>query len=205
MLIECHQCKARVDATVIGMHEEKEIFDNRTYLLACPSCKTALVGFTEESIRNDKPYWPDLTRVYPRPRRLLGSSIPTIVRQSIDEAERCMQAGAHLASAAMCGRALEAVCRHFGTKDTYLGKGIQELKDKGIIDNRLLEWSEELRDARNNAAHATDAAVSPQDAEDLLTFTYAIIDYVFLLALKFQRFKKRQQERAADATKKAAK
>ena len=199
MLIECHNCKARVDAEVIGRVDEPSFIETRTFLLKCPACKSALVGFTEEDFRDDKVFWPDLVRVYPRTRRLLGSSIPPLARQSIDEAERCMQAGAYLAAAAMCGRALEAVCRHFGTKDTYLGQGIKELKDKGVIDLRLYQWSEELKDARNNAAHATDAVLTAQDAEDLLSLAYAIIDYVFLLALKFDRFKERKAKRAADA------
>jgi hypothetical protein len=34
----------------------------------------------------------------------------------------------------MCGRALEAICRHYGTQDTYLGASLKELRDKGIID-----------------------------------------------------------------------
>ncbi len=114
----------------------------------------------------------------------------------MDEAERCIQAGAFFAATAMCGRALEAICRHFSTKDTYLGAGLKELRDKGIIDARLFEWGEELRDQRNYAAHATDEDISGQDASDVLTFTYAIIDYVFLLTLKFDQFQKRKVARA---------
>ncbi len=199
MLIECDECKARVDAEVLASHEHEayDIFHFRTYLLKCPACNAALVGQTEKDVRDGKLFWPDVTRVFPNPRRLLGSGIPEIVKRSIEEAERCIQAGAFLATASMCGRALEAICRHFSTKDTYLGAGLRELRDKGIIDSRLFEWSEELRDQRNRAAHATDEDVSGQDASDVLTFTYAIIDYVFLLALKFEHFQKRKEERAA--------
>ena len=94
----------------------------------------------------------------------------------------------------MAGRALEAVCRHYSTKDTYLGAGIKELKDQGIIDARLYEWSEELRDQRNAAAHATNTEISSQDAEDIVTLTYAIVDYVFMLTKKFENFKKRKAD-----------
>ena len=95
----------------------------------------------------------------------------------------------------MAGRALEAVCHHYSTKDTYLGAGIKELKDQGIIDARLYEWSEELRDQRNAAAHATDTEISSQDAEDIVTFTYAIVDYVFMLTIKFENFKERKADK----------
>jgi hypothetical protein len=112
-----------------------------------------------------------------------------------------MQIGAFLAAAAMAGRALEAICRHYATKDTYIGAGIKELRDKGIIDARLFEWGEELRDQRNMAAHATEAAFSAQDAEDIITFTYAIVDYVFLLTRKFEQFQKRKKEKANEKAK----
>jgi hypothetical protein len=216
MLIECHYCKARVDAEEIGVVERNCLPDlgfdllYRTYLLRCPSCGSALIGESEEGLKEKgQMVWTDLVRVHPKPRRLLGHEIPQTVRQSLEEAERCMQVGAFLAAAAMAGRALEAVCRHYSTKDTYIGAGIKELRDKGIIDARLLEWSEELRDQRNMAAHASDAAFSSQDAEDILTFTYAIVDYVFLLTRKFEQFQKRKKRTAdekakADAKKPAA-
>ena len=101
----------------------------------------------------------------------------------------------------MAGRALEAICRHYSTKDTCIGAGIKELRDKGIIDARLYEWSEELRDQRNMAAHATEAAFSAQDAGDILTFTYAIVDYVFLLTRKFEQFQKRKRKKAEEKAK----
>ena len=194
MLIECPRCKARVDAEVVAQHDDSEFFTTRTFLLACPSCSTCLVA---ESEQDHDLKWTVPTRVHPRPRRLLGTDIPTVVRHSIGEAEKCMQVGAYLAATAMCGRAIEAVCRHYGTKDAYLGQGIKELREKGIIDARLFEWSEELRDQRNIAAHATDAVMSAQDANDVLSFTYAIIDYVFLLAQKFEQFRARKKEREA--------
>ena len=185
MIIDCHRCKARVDAEVLAQHEDEQFFTTRTLLLACPSCRSALVAECEQD-HNLK--WTELVRVHPRPRRLLGTDIPAIVRHSIAEAEKCMQVGAYLAATAMCGRAVEAVCRHYGTKDAYLGGGLKDLREKGIIDARLFQWGEELRDQRNSAAHATDTVISAQDANDVLSFTYAIIDYVFLLAQKFEQF-----------------
>ncbi len=197
MLIECHVCKARVDGDVVGHYEDTDFIPTRTYLLKCPSCGSALIAESYEEFANEKTSWSRPVRVYPQPKRLLGNDIPPIVRKSVEEVERCMQVGAYLAATAMCGRALEAICRHYGTKDTYLGAGLKELKDSGIIDARLFLWSEELRDQRNDAAHATDAVVSVQDARDVVSFTYAIIDYVFLLTQKFEQFQERKRERTA--------
>lgn len=92
----------------------------------------------------------------------------------------------------MAGRAVEGICRHFSTKGSYLRGGLKELKERGIIDSRLYEWGEALRGERNRASHAEDTTISTHDAEDILSFTYAIVDYVFLLTKKFEAFKKRK-------------
>jgi hypothetical protein len=66
------------------------------------------------------------------------------------------------------------------------------LKERGIIDSRLYDWSQQLRVFRNLAAHAdTDAAISRQDAEDLQSFVYAIIEYIYDLTDKYNKFKER--------------
>lgn len=199
MLIDCHICKARVNAEVIAEHNDEDFFAIRTYLLKCPSCRTALVAESHEDYVDEKSVWSRPVRVYPRPKRTLGADIPPIVRNSLEEAEKCMQSGAYLAATAMCGRSLEAICRYYKTNDSYLGGGLKELRDSGVIDSRLYQWSEELREQRNNAAHATDAEISARDANDVMTFTYAIVDYVFLLAQKFEQFQKRKNDRESRA------
>jgi hypothetical protein len=40
--------------------------------------------------------------------------------------------------------------------------------------------------------------VSVRDAADVLVFTYAIIDYIFLLSAKFEQFQQRKRERVAE-------
>ena len=199
MIIECHRCKARVDADVEGMVEEPDEFfgGTRTYLYKCPSCNAPLVGVSDEVIADGKDgKWSEPVRVYPEPRRVLSSSVPKLVRESIEEAEKCMQIGAFIGAVAMVGRALEAVCRHFSADSVMLGKGVKDLRDKGLIDNRLYEWSEQLHLHRNIASHATEHKITGRDAADLLTFTYAIVDYLFELTEKFNAFRKRKEAEA---------
>src|SRR5581483_1745405 len=140
MLIECHSCRARVDGEIVGVNDDEEFVATRTYLLRCPSCKSSIIAESTEdySKENEELVWTKPIRVYPRPKRHL-SDIPDIVKTSIEEAERCMQAGAHLAATAMCGRALEAICRSHKTKDSYLAGGLKELRDNGVIDARLYQ------------------------------------------------------------------
>ena len=187
-----------MDAQEIGRHDHShlDIFYYQTYLLKCPACDQAIIGQTEQGVRDGELFWPEVSRVFPNPKKELGASVPKIVAASIDEADRCIKAGAYMAAAVMCGRALEAICGHFNTKGSYLGPGLKELRDKGIIDSRLYEWSNELREQRNNAAHANEKQISSQDADDLLTFTYAIIEYIFFLTVKFERFQSRKKKSA---------
>lgn len=51
-----------------------------------------------------------------------------------------------------------------------------ELLERGIIDKRIYEWSEELHKHRNIAAHAEEHNISKLDAKDLYDFSLAIIE-----------------------------
>jgi hypothetical protein len=201
MIIECNYCKAMVDAELVASHEDPPDETDTPFdvsLLICPSCKNTLVG--GQYIWSD----PDsgevskeiLTRLWPQPKKSLSWSIPSGIRESIDEAHKCFRAGAHIACAAMAGRALEGVCRHFKTKSKFLGGGLKELREKEVIDSRLFEWSQELQKHRNLAAHASDEKISRGDAEDLLDFVIAICEYVFVLTERFQNFMSRKPKNA---------
>jgi len=59
------------------------------------------------------------------------------------------------------------------------------MKAQGLIDQRLWDWAELLRDVRNAAAHFNDEDISRQDAEDCLTFNEALLDYLYVLKKRF--------------------
>jgi len=202
--VDCAECEATVKAEIMATHETKyfderlliDLPDNRVSLVVCPSCDQALVAL--ETWKGEGEFGSDLwsspLRVWPRPPRELSSKIPDIVQISLEEAQRCHRARAHTAGAVMCGRALEGICNNFKTKDRNLGKGLRELLDRGIIDERLFKWSQELQRHRNLAAHATGEKISREDATDLLDFLSAICEYVFVLTPKFQSFMGRKSK-----------
>jgi hypothetical protein len=122
-----------------------------------------------------------------------------------------LQANANIAACVMLGRALEAVCLDILETDAtilpttsmptpkkkiMLGEGIKILKEKRIIDDRLYDWSQELHAFRNLAAHPTEISISREDAEDLQSFVYAIIDYIYDLTDRYNEFKARMKKRA---------
>jgi hypothetical protein len=126
------------------------------------------------------------------------------------EADRALQANANIAACVMFGRALEAVCRDvLEAKDVeeeapskrpkrklMLGDGIKKLREKQVIDDRLYDWSQQLHAFRNLAAHPEDISISREDAADLQTFVYAIVEYIYDLADRYNDFKMRLEHRA---------
>lgn len=194
MIIECSYCEAKVDAKIIAEHTDSPDPEDdprsfRALLAECPRCKNCLLAGQLEGWEGG---WDAPTRLWPSPEEDLSWHIPEIVRTSLEEAGLCFKIRAYAACAVMCGRSLEGICRHHSTKSPYLGEGLKELRERGIIDGRLAQWAQELQNSRNIGAHASGEKVSKQDARDLLDFTNAICEYIFVLTEKYQAFMKRR-------------
>jgi len=222
-IIDCSWCKAKVAAqehgrgTQSGWTDEDPEPSGITLVVGeCPNCHSLLAGVSHriafKGYDAEENYWSDFVRIYPKPPKTFSSyRIPRVVSDSIIEAERSLQANANIAACVMLGRALEAVCRDIlekpatsssdtesstkKSKPIMLGQGIKKLKEKGIIDERLYDWSQQLHAFRNLAAHPEDVSISRDDAEDLQTFVYAIIEYIYDLTDRYEEFKKRLKKK----------
>jgi hypothetical protein len=196
MIIECPDCAANVGCEAIAEHKFYNPHEDpspwTTVLTACPRCGQTLVGGCYDHERPEVGL-ETLFRLWPVPPRVVSWEIPELVRESIVEANTCFRAGAYSACAVMCGRALEAVCKIFGSQK-MLGEGLKELRNNQVIDGRLYQWASELQKSRNLSAHPSGQKVSKSDAQDLLDFTNAICEYVFVLSAKFEAFQRRRQE-----------
>ena len=217
-IIDCHFCKAKVAAlehgraTKTGIDEDGVPFGVTLAVGECPKCHLLLAGESHqldfEYYESHENRWSDIVRIYPDPpKAFLSYRIPRTVRDSIAEADNSLQANANIAACAMLGRALEAVCRDIlepappkrmaasatspPSRPVMLREGISKLKEKGFIDDRLYDWSQQLHAFRNIAAHPTDESISREDAEDLQTFVYAIIEYIYDLTDRYNKFKER--------------
>jgi hypothetical protein len=218
-IVDCPTCKAKVAALEHGHvkknggidQEGNEHYGISVSLGMCPKCRTILVGESQQIgiERYDSEYdeWADAIRVYPEPPKTFTSNrIPKVVSESIAEADKSLQANANIAACVMFGRALEAIChdllKYAQTDDSaqpaaapkrrvVLGEGIRKLKDNGLIDQRLFDWSQQLHAFRNVAAHPTEITISREDAIDLRSFVYAIIEYIYDLTDRYEEFKER--------------
>ena len=193
MLINCPTCRAKVAA--IELKQTSNDSENGWWqytFLQCPSCKCPMLAEQEGAPDGRKMVWDPPRRVWPEPPNF-SHIIPKDIRYSLTEAARCWECGVFTASVAMAGRALEGLVRHFTNKQ-YLGDGITELHNLGIIDKRLLDWAKALHLDRNVAAHASGQTFSADDAEDLLAFATAICEYVFVIDHRFQEFRNRRAQ-----------
>lgn len=224
-IVDCPDCKAKVAATESGQakrlvvdHDSGQPYGKRVYVGNCPKCSLILVGESDQidfggfDAEHDR--WSDIVRVYPKPPKAFSSwHIPNVVSDSLNEADRSLQAGANIAACVMLGRALEALCRDIlepkpkeedaaaatptkQKKMLMLGEGIKRLRDTKVIDDRLYNWSQQLHAFRNLAAHPEDISISRNDAEDLQTFVNAIVEYVYDLADRYAEFTERVDARA---------
>jgi hypothetical protein len=217
-IVDCPSCKAKVAAVEEGRaersyynDEESQPYCTRLHAGKCPRCSSLLAGESEqirfENFDSEYDEFSDVVRIYPNPPKTFSSHrIPKIATESLLEAERCLQANAHIAACAMLGRAFEALCRDVlrfeetTTNDKkkqrpiMLGEGIKQLKDKNIIDERLYNWRQELQAFRNLAAHPDEeSSISREDAQDLQAFVFAITEYVYDLTDRYNDFKSRAE------------
>lgn len=199
MITECPHCESKVDCDekgFVGIDHDHTDMPTKYVLLECKVCHAPLLGTTELiQIGEDDYEWDSALRVWPMPESEIDWDIPEIARNSLIEAKICFKAKAFSACAVMCGRSIEGVCKHHEPKTKTLAAGLKKLLVDGIIDDRIYGWGEALRENRNLGAHATTEKVSKDDAKDLLDFSVAICEYVFVLNAKFERFQNRRSKK----------
>lgn len=190
---------AEVKAQVDDPPEEDYPFSARVTLCVCPKCSSVIIGREEEEDFDG--HFGSPRRVWPSPPVNLSYKIPKEIRLSLVEADKCLKGQAYTASIAMCGRALEAVGRHFYPSISakrpplMLKQAIDKLAADQIIDGRLHKWGLALHSDRNLAAHPSGTDFKEQDAKDVFKFAMNICDYIFVLSAQFEDFEKRRKAR----------
>jgi hypothetical protein len=204
MLIDCTNCHTHVDAEVGGHLEYWASADHgagRFMLLRCRRCKSPLLVEQENTgnmgagdIWDSAP-----TVLYPQPDLRVNPKAPPEIRAAAEEGIKCFRARAYTAAAIMCRKTLEGVCEAHGVKARNLDASLKKMLETDLIDQRLYEWSDQLRLTGNEAAHGVSIASSAQDARDALDFTIGIIDYLFSYRDQFEKFKARQGKKGKEA------
>jgi hypothetical protein len=204
MIVECTNCTALVDGEVIAYYlqsDDDEGMAGKYSFLKCPRCSRPFIMLQVNDISvYGQEFWSEPQRLYPPLEMSVSLAIPSPLRLAYEEARSCFRAKAYTATAIMCRKALEGIADENKISARNLASALREMRDKGIIENRLYEWADALRISGNEAAHGVNSRVSSQDAKDILEFTHALLEYVFTFQEKFDQFKQRQSSPKANAT-----
>jgi len=132
-------------------------------------------------------------RVFPPHERHLSFHMPDVVRSSYEEAVLCEGAGAWTGCVVLVGRALEAVCRASAPSERTLAGALKGMLQGGLLSQEVYDWATELRVIRNYGAHATEERISELDSREALDFLQVILELIYELRPKFQRFRDRRK------------
>jgi len=195
MIIECSTCDSKVDGKIVGEYElDVGGAPYKIVMLVCPVCDNVLLGDFEVIQTGYEDWdWSNANRLWPDPDQYIDRSVPGIVRRALEDANRCFKAKVYSACAVMCGKAIEAVCvERTGARTLY--EGLKKLKSQKEIDDRLFDWGDALRKERNIGAHATDEVTTRENAKDILDFSIAICEYIFVLSEKYDQYIERKKK-----------
>lgn len=192
--IVCSRCEENVPASIRGWvrESEPEYPDDIFYVITLVSCDRC--GSSQVFLQVDQGEGLEaMARVWPDPPRPpLSAAVPDPLRLEHEEACKCFDTRAYTAAVVMVGRTLEAVCVEHGFTSGPLHRRLREMKDAGKIDDRLYTWADGLRVLRNQGAHYSPIRVGREDAQDALDLAEALLDYLYVLAAKFEAFQARR-------------
>lgn len=189
LAVLCSACGYLSSAHVIGKITHEGDGEDRPFELSLVQCEHC---DSPSLVRQDEASEGAPVEVWPTSRRILHDGIPPGIREGVIEARKCYAAGAFLATAVMVRRAIEGFCAENGAKNRNLRSSLQDLVGRDVIDQRLLEWADRLRILGNVGAHFSESVVTQQDASDALDLVEAMLDYVYVFAVKFQQFQARR-------------
>ncbi len=187
---------ARSDAVSPNDEVDREYHGDYYSIAICRRCNGPFL-VRESCFTGLAESWTDTDEavLYPAASGPKIEGLPDSIGRAVTQAHRSFATASYDACALMCRRALEALCKNLSAKGGDLAQQLANLKEQGRIDSRLRDWANSVRLVGNEAAHDVDAAVTAEDARDILEFTEALLMYVFTLDSKFRAFEARHEGR----------
>jgi Domain of unknown function (DUF4145) len=194
----CFECAASVRFKILHVHRRasSDGCPEEYTLAGCSVCGEPSLFYRQEvDLQRERLEvdLPEFNRLYPSLPRLPKCHLPEVVDKPYLEA--CEAELMHLptACAVMIGRALEAACRDFDPQTRTIADGLRRMQERGALGPELFEWASELRVLRNEAAHTSQRDVGEEDASEALDFLQAILEILYDIRPKFERFRSRRR------------
>ena len=123
MILECDNCNAHVETEQVGGYQYLRDGDNpsgRFLFLRCKKCNFPIL-ITQDNIGNmvEGDIWDTPVRLFPSQEVHLNPNAPKAIRDSYEEAFRCFKNRAYTASAIMCRKTLEGICKKNGVLQVF--------------------------------------------------------------------------------------
>lgn len=200
---DCPHCSSRSYFRPVGSaHFEQASPGSRIANAAqCESCKQFVLVVGRRLLRAGQapaPYL--LVAVYPlgKPDDRVDDAVPEEIKPDFREALRCRWVESYKATAAMCGRVIQASALQKGASPKKkLVEQIDELADKGIITQPVKEMAHEVRLTRNIGVHPPEEDplkdVTQKDADDIVEFTREFLHHVYVMPAKLEARREKAQ------------
>lgn len=159
----------------------------------CQSCASPSLLISEWDQGEWSSGWSPRRQVWPETARSLPGAVPKPIRDTYDEAQRCLTVSSYTGAALLARRVVEGICAHLNAQGRTLHDKLQFLKDDGVLDERLHQWSSLVKDIGNEGAHDTSDLVTREDAEEVLSFVEALLDYLYVYRMRFEAFVTRRE------------
>jgi hypothetical protein len=183
---------ATYDSSIInrsnGVNEHGLI--DRVTSMVCRNCNQPIIVIEEEYI-GEKPklknkeggfikyvghFWWPLENVK------VNDKYPLNIRKVFSEAIICFYSNCFSASAVMSRRTIEAIAKDKGFSEGNLIDKIKSMKEKGVLQQALADWANEVRLIGNQGAHFDPInKVEEADAKQIIEFIEELIKYIYIL------------------------
>lgn len=181
------------DVQISAVVPFKYEYDEEAYaILVCRACMGYFVAKRERFAQEDN--W---SAVYPIQHKPVAEEIPEPIHSDFEEANLCFAIGAYKSCISMCMTALEALWREQNASN------LDDLKEKGIISQRLFDQAREIRlwagIVKHQLIHET---VAREETEELLTYLEETLHDVYVRPARSAALaKKRKQVEKANKSK----
>lgn len=195
----CGHCElkmtGKVEAVAQGREPDEGDIGTCLFLVRCSNCNGAVLveQWMETGPWDHEGFLTSPETLWPKEQLTISPLVPDDLQRAYEEARTCFTARAYMAAAVMVRRTLEGVCAERGVRAKVLMKALQELRDTGMIDGRLFDWAQALRVLGNQGAHFSGEEVSREDAADALALCEALLDYIYVLSVRYEDFVRRRK------------
>ncbi len=135
-------------------------------------------------------------RTMPWPKRIerFPKHWPEDIGRNWLQAHRSLDAENWDAAALMARSAIQLATRYHEAKAGSLKAEINDLADKGVLPPIMKEWSHEVRELANDAAHPQPGGTgtAPKDAKDVVRFLDFLLECLYDLPHQIQQYRARK-------------